>query len=93
MASRPLITDELNRHVSSAADACAVEDAVIGRGESWSRALAAIDWSLGEVLVVGSSRTARAAGVFLGGTASKIARHSPVPVIVLPRHSVTKEVR
>lgn len=78
-------TDELNRQVSAAAGDCAVEPAVIGRGETWSRALEAIDWSPGEVLVIGSSRTARAAGVFLGGTASKIARHSPVPVIVLPR--------
>lgn len=80
-------TDELNRQVSAAAGDCAVEPAVIGRGETWSRALEAVDWSPGEVLVIGSSRTARAAGVFLGGTASKIARHSPVPVIVLPRPS------
>ncbi len=47
-------TDELNRQVSAAAGDCAVEPAVIGRGESWSRALEAIDWTPGEVLVIGS---------------------------------------
>lgn len=63
-----------------------IEDAAFGKGASWDEALGAVPWESGEVLVVGSSRTARAIGVFLGGTASKIARHSPVPVIVVPRH-------
>lgn len=78
-------TDELTRQVSDFAGPTATEDAVIGRGETWSRALEAIDWAPGEVLVVGSSQTVGAAGVFLGGTASKITRHCPVPVVVLPR--------
>lgn len=56
-----------------------------GRGSTWHEALADVEWEWGDVLVVGSSRTAGAIGVFLGGTASKIARHSPVPVIVVPR--------
>lgn len=63
----------------------AQEDPVVGRGDTWARALEVVPWGRGDVLVVGSSRTARTARVFLGGTASKIARHSPVPVIVVPR--------
>ncbi|MDF1489115.1 universal stress protein [Tessaracoccus caeni] len=58
-----------------------------GRGSTWHEALADVDWDWGDVLVVGSSRTMGAIGVFLGGTASKITRHSPVPVIVVPRNS------
>lgn len=61
------------------------EEPVLGRGETWGRALEVVPWGRGDVLVVGSSRTARTARVFLGGTASKIARHSPVPVVVVPR--------
>lgn len=61
------------------------EEPVLGRGETWGKALEVVPWGRGDVLVVGSSRTARTARVFLGGTASKIARHSPVPVIVVPR--------
>lgn len=78
-------TDELTQQVERLAGSASCEPAVIGRGETWSRALQDVDWIAGEVLVVGSSRTAHSPGVFLGGTASKIARHSPVPVIVLPR--------
>jgi nucleotide-binding universal stress UspA family protein len=35
--------------------------------------------------VVGSSMTGPAARVFLGSRASKILRHSPVPVVLVPR--------
>jgi nucleotide-binding universal stress UspA family protein len=37
------------------------------------------------VLVVGSSELGPVAQVFLGSRASKIVRHSPVPVVVVPR--------
>jgi nucleotide-binding universal stress UspA family protein len=37
------------------------------------------------VLVVGSSSIGPIARVFLGSRASRIVRHSPVPVIVVPR--------
>lgn len=75
----------LRDRVSRLAGPPVQEEPVLGRGETWARALEVVPWGRGDVLVVGSSRTARTARVFLGGTASKIARHSPVPVIVVPR--------
>ena len=60
-------------------------DAVVGHGESWAEALEDVDWQEGDVLVVGSSTIGPVARVFLGSRASKIVRHSPVPVVVVPR--------
>lgn len=57
---------------------------VIGTGSSWSDAMAAIWWQPGEVLALGSSSMGAVARVFLGSRATKLIRHSPVPVIVLP---------
>jgi nucleotide-binding universal stress UspA family protein len=37
------------------------------------------------VLVVGSSSIGPLARVFLGSRATKIVRHAPVPVVVVPR--------
>ncbi|WP_181275546.1 universal stress protein [Brevibacterium oceani] len=53
-------------------------------GERWSAAVSEFDWQDGDVLVVGSSESALH-GVFLGSTATHIMRHSPVPMIMLPR--------
>ncbi|MFN8195801.1 MAG: universal stress protein [Nocardioidaceae bacterium] len=53
-------------------------------GTSWTRAVDAVSWRDGDVLVVGSSATHRLAQVFLGSSATRIVRHSPVPVIVVP---------
>jgi nucleotide-binding universal stress UspA family protein len=60
-------------------------DAVVGYGESWDEALEDVEWDDGDVLVVGSSSTAPLERVFLGARATKIVRHSPVPVVVVPR--------
>ena len=60
-------------------------EAVVGSGETWEEALEDIEWDDGDVLVVGSSSAGRIARVFLGSRATKIVRHSPVPVIVVPR--------
>ncbi len=59
--------------------------AVIGRGEGWTQAMDDIEWDEGDVLVVGSSDIGPVAQVFIGSRASKILRHSPVPVVVVPR--------
>lgn len=56
----------------------------IAVGRSWGAAMDGLEWHRGDVLVVGSSSTHRLARVFLGSSASKILRHSPVPVIVVP---------
>ena len=59
----------------------------VAAGAGWAGALAAGDWLPGDVLVVGSSRHGPLARVFLGSTATKIVRASPVPVVVVPRGS------
>lgn len=53
-------------------------------GADWATAVASVDWVEGDVLVLGSSSSHRLAQVFLGSSASKIVRHSPVPVVVVP---------
>jgi nucleotide-binding universal stress UspA family protein len=59
--------------------------AVVGHGASWEEAIDDVEWRDGDVLVVGSSSAAPPARVFLGSRASRIIRHSPVPVLVVPR--------
>jgi nucleotide-binding universal stress UspA family protein len=60
-------------------------ESVIGRGESWASAIDDVAWDDGDVLVVGSSSIGPLAQVFLGSRATKILRHSPVPVVLVPR--------
>jgi nucleotide-binding universal stress UspA family protein len=63
-------------------------ETVIGHGESWDEALEEVDWEEGDVLAVGSSTEGPLERVFLGSRATKILRHSPVPVVVVPRGRV-----
>lgn len=58
---------------------------MIGYGEDWDEALHDIDWQDGDILTVGSSSVAPVAQVFLGSRSGKIVRHSPVPVVLVPR--------
>ena len=58
---------------------------LVGRGETWEQAIEDVDWEDGDVLIVGSSELGPVARVFLGSHATKIVRHSPVPVVVVPR--------
>jgi nucleotide-binding universal stress UspA family protein len=60
-------------------------ECVIGRGDRWGDAIDDVEWTEGDVLVVGSSALGPVARVFLGSRAAKIVRHSPVPVVVVPR--------
>jgi len=60
-------------------------ETVIGHGRRWAEAMDDVAWSDGDLLVVGSSGTSPAVQVFLGSRAAKIVRHSPVPVLVVPR--------
>lgn len=53
-------------------------------GNGWDQALDAADWQEGELLALGTSPSSGIARVFLGSRGSKILRHSPVPVLVLP---------
>lgn len=61
-------------------------DVVVGSGHDWHEAVEAVPWQAGDVLVLGSGAAGPAARVFLGSAASKILRHAPVPVMIVPRH-------
>jgi nucleotide-binding universal stress UspA family protein len=66
------------------------DGAVVGRGHDWADALADVEWTAGDVLVVGSSTAGPLERVFLGSRASKIVRNAPVPVVALPRGAVAQ---
>lgn len=53
-------------------------------GPGWRGAVDDLDWTPGDVLVVGSKPAGPVARVFMGSSATKIVRHSPVPVVLLP---------
>ncbi len=59
-------------------------EAGIVSGRNWEDALDSLPREEGEVLVVGSSRLGPVARVFLGSNSTKIARSSPVPVLMIP---------
>ena len=60
-------------------------ETVIGTGAGWDESMSSIDWLPDELLVLGSSTLGPIARVFLGSRATKLIRHSPVPVVVVPR--------
>ncbi|MCH5645662.1 MULTISPECIES: universal stress protein [unclassified Gordonia (in: high G+C Gram-positive bacteria)] len=57
----------------------------VASGTGWREAVDSIEWIEGEVLFVGSSHEGLLSQVFVGSRAHKLIRHSPVPVVVLPR--------
>lgn len=57
---------------------------VVAEGATWSQAVWGLDWSDGDLLVVGPSSSAAAMRLFLGSRASKIMRSAPVPVFMVP---------
>jgi nucleotide-binding universal stress UspA family protein len=59
-------------------------ESVVATGRSWGAAVDGLDWHRDELLVVGSSEVGLVERIFLGSNASRIVRHSPVPVIVVP---------
>ena len=60
-------------------------DVVIGTGTDWREAVENIAWETGDVLLLGSGAAGPMAQVFLGSAASKILRHAPVPVMIVPK--------
>lgn len=60
-------------------------DVVIGTGTEWREAVDDIAWEPGDLLLLGSGAAGPLAQVFLGTAASKILRHAPVPVMIMPR--------
>ena len=81
----PFGAEFVERWVEEIETAAGQAPAVVGHGSSWEEAIDDVEWRDGDVLVVGSSSAAPAARVFLGSRASRIIRHSPVPVLVVPR--------
>jgi nucleotide-binding universal stress UspA family protein len=61
-------------------------DVVVGSGHDWREAVESVSWEAGDMLLLGSGAAGQAAPVFLGSAASKILRHAPVPVMIVPRH-------
>ncbi len=61
-------------------------DVVVGSGHDWREAVEAVPWEPGDMLLLGSGAAGPLAHVFLGSVASKILRHAPVPVMIVPRH-------
>jgi nucleotide-binding universal stress UspA family protein len=59
--------------------------AVVGYGADWTGALEEIGWEDADLLAVGSSTSGPLEQVFIGSRSSRIVRHSPVPVVVVPR--------
>ncbi|PWD50821.1 universal stress protein [Serinibacter arcticus] len=60
------------------------EDVAVAAGPDWRSAVDAVDWEPGDLLAMGSHGGGVIRRVFLGSTAAKIMRHSPVPVVVFP---------
>jgi len=84
-APAPFGAELMKRWLEQVETAAGQAPAVVGHGASWEQAIDDVEWRDGDVLVVGSSSGAPPALVFLGSRASRIIRHSPVPVLVVPR--------
>lgn len=59
-------------------------ETTLAEGVDWARAVRALTWEDGDILIVGSSQTNPLARVFLGSSGTKIIRYAPVPVIAVP---------
>jgi nucleotide-binding universal stress UspA family protein len=84
-AHPPYAPDLIKRWAKELEAAAGQAPAAVDHKPSWEQAIDDVEWRDGDVLVVGSSSAAPPARVFLGSRASRIIRHSPVPVIVVPR--------
>lgn len=75
---------EAHQHLREVGFADDQIECVVAVGYSWGGAMDTLDWERGDVLVLGSSATHPLREVFLGSSAAKILRNSPVPVVVVP---------
>ena len=81
--------DDVGKQLDAVRERVAVPDVdvVVGSGHDWREAVDAVAWEAGDILVMGSGAAGPVAKVFLGSAASKILRHSPVPVMIVPRYA------
>jgi nucleotide-binding universal stress UspA family protein len=83
--------DDIVKQLNDVRARIAVPDVevVVGTGHDWREAVESISWESGDMLLLGSGAAGQASRVFLGSAASKILRHAPVPVMIVPRHRQT----
>lgn len=79
----------LDRIASLSARTPAVES-VVGMGSDWAAAVEDVEWTPGDILIVGSSGAGPLARVFLGSHAAKVVRNAPVPAVIVPRASAAE---
>ena len=82
--------EEITKQLNEFATASSVPDVevVVGTGHDWREAVEDVSWETGDMLLLGSGAAGQTAQVFLGSAASKILRHAPVPVMIMPRHQM-----
>ncbi len=80
-------TQSVDRQLQAARASLTIPDVdlVIGTGIDWNDAVNDVAWKPGDLLVLGSGAAGPLAQVFLGSAGSKILRHAPVPVMIVPR--------
>ncbi|KUI23123.1 universal stress protein [Mycobacterium sp. IS-1496] len=80
-------TDEIMGQLNDIRNHIAAPDVeiVVGVSHDWREAVEDVAWERGDLLLLGSGAAGPAAHVFLGSAAAKILRHSPVPVMIVPR--------
>lgn len=80
------VVDTLAQAVSQLdAELAAPAETLVCEGDSWGDVLEEPEWTSSDVMVIGSSASEpRWSRVFLGSTAARILRHSPVPAVVVP---------
>lgn len=78
---------DLLAEIASFASPPETAELALGSGPDWDAALRAVPWRDAEVLLVGSSSLGALARISLGSHATKILRHAPVPVVMVPRRA------
>ena len=84
-------TDTAVKQLNEARDTIAIPDVdvVLGTGAEWREAVDDIAWEPGDLLLLGSAAAGSMTQLFIGTTGSKILRHAPVPVVIVPRTGQT----
>src|SRR5699024_10003014 len=79
--------DHLRKLQAAAVDGVDEErrgEEAVGIGKEWKGDLGTVDWHGAENIVIGSSSEGRRSRLFLGSSAARFIRPSPVPVLVVP---------
>lgn len=79
---------QIAEEIVAASEGTVVATRSVIDGERWSDAVGSFGWRPEDMLVLGSSSSTGLARVFLRSTATRILRHCPVPVVVVPRRGV-----